>query len=168
MSAQAWCLLLFAAVIVSGVLSAVLAPRYSGYQKAKQESREAEREAAFQRHLDYAQALHGGVTGQLDQSVAYMEVKTGARVYPYGKDAPVKAEPLYDDDEDSDPFNISLQVYGDLEEGKSASSAISFALTHWLRNGAQAGGYTASNGLRVHLVQRGVRPGNSGECTADD
>lgn len=66
-----------------------------------------------------------------------------------------KAEPLYEDaygdDEETEPFDISLQVYGDLPEGKSAASAISFAMTRWLREGAPAGGYTASNELRVHL-----------------
>lgn len=65
--------------------------------------------------------------------------------------AVVKAEPLYEDDEDTEPFDISLQVYGDLPEGRSAASAISFAMTRWLREGAPAGGYTASNELRVHL-----------------
>lgn len=142
MDAQSWTWLLFIAVVASGLLGWLLGRRGQASISVADEPRPMS-EASKELHalLDAADA-------------AIQEWLTGYVAIPQ-KAAPVKAEPLYEDDEDTEPFEISLQLYGDGVDGCTAQSLIFEALNQWSRAGMPRT-FTSSRDMRLHVIDRTV------------
>ena len=60
---------------------------------------------------------------------------------------------MIEDDEGSEPFDISLQAFGDHDAGRPAHFMIASAMNGWQRSGCPSV-YTHANGIHVHLIVR--------------